>query len=59
MMLTPVARELPKRREPTEHDSFIDAFTPSERHAQRRCERVRQLPVVAVDVWALEDRVLL
>ena len=54
MMLTPVARELPRRREPTAHDPFIDAFTPSQKHAARRCESVRPPAVVAVDVYPLE-----
>lgn len=59
MMLRPTTTEITRRREPVTHDTFIDGLSPAEKHAMKRCERVRPPAVVAVDVWALEDGPLL
>lgn len=58
MMHRPIVHELPRRLEPQSRDLFIDGLTPAQQHTAKRCETVKP-PVVAADVWPLEDGPLL
>lgn len=61
MMHRPVVKEIPGRGHDhrVTQDSFLAGLSPSEIHAQLRCESVRPPVVAAPDVWISLDDVLL